>query len=917
MNDDRWRIIEDLFHRASAVRETARVAFLDEETSGDPLLRAEVESLLAADSRERDAVREAVAGSAESFRVAREEQATGRRVGDYALIRPLGHGGMGMVYLARRADEEFEKFVAIKFARRAFASGPLLRRFKTERRILARLEHPHISRLLDAGATEDGEPFVVMEYVEGEPLDRFCEQRNLTTEQRLRMFIQVCEAVQYAHRNLVVHRDLKPANILVTAGGEPKLLDFGIAKLLEDDEADTGEETSHTARLLTPEYASPEQLRGEAVTIATDVYSLGIVLNVLLTGARPREGAAEGLTGDLRTIVEKAIRPEPAARYATVQELADDIRRHGAGHPVLARPATLALRTRKFVRRNAGRVTAAVIALVALVAVTGFYTVRLTRERDAANVARVKAEQVSGFMVDLFQYVDPQASRGATITARELLDAAAKTLDTALADQPDVRATMLGNIGEVYVSIGLRSEARPLLRRAIELLVARGLGPDEELSVATLNLANASESESERDSLWALAAARADSAGAEARIVGVTARLRIADRLRAYDHNVEAEAMIRQALSQADSIDDRFQDLRSFAEFMLGLALGSQGRILEAEPVARSSYERRKRNLGADEPRTMQSLRLLAHLLYSAGKWEESADRSREFMTGMTQLYGADFAQVSFGAALAARPLRDLGRLAEAESLATLAIETRRRIDGERGFVLATALRVLARVHADQGRLSVAERVAREAVTVMRESVGETWSWNAGARADLADVLFERERYSDSEVFARELVVGDLDVYGDTSVHTAMHRVMLARALARMGRVTEADTLIARAIPILVEGLPEAHPRIAQASLIRAELLLAQGQPEAADSAARHALRVMTTLAPENAAWQAEARAPLGLSLVHTGQTAAGMAMLETALRDASAVRGPAHAATRYAVESIRMAREISREREQ
>jgi hypothetical protein len=231
-------------------------------------------------------------------------------------------------------------------------------------------------------------------------------------------------------------------------------------------------------------------------------------------------------------------------------------------------------------------------------------------------------------------------------------------------------------------------------------------------------------------------------------------------------------------------------------------------------------------------------------------------------------------------------------------------------------MVLATALRVLGRIHADQGQLSEAEAIARQAVTVTRESPGLDWSWNAGARADLAEVLFERERYGDSEALAREVVASDLEEYGDTSVHTAMHRVILARALVRMGRDVEADTLLGRAVPVLVERLPQAHPRIAQASLVRAGLLLAQGRPAAADSAARHALRVMKSLAPDNAAWHAEARVPLGLSLAQRGDTVAGLAMLEAASGDASAVRGPEHAVTRYAVESIGLVRGIIGNRE-
>jgi eukaryotic-like serine/threonine-protein kinase len=903
-----WQSIEELFHRAAELPEAEQAAFLERETAADAALRQEVASLLAADSRRDDAVRDAVAGSAESFRATYEQASVGRRVGDYALVRPLGHGGMGLVYLARRADAAFDKQVAIKFARHAFAAGPMLRRFYEERRILARLEHPLIARLLDAGATDDGEPFVVMEFVEGEKIDEYVSSRGSSVRERLGLFLQVCDAVQHAHRNLIVHRDIKPGNILVTPTGVPKLLDFGIAKLLSDDAPEPGEETSHTARLFTPEYASPEQRRGEPVTTATDVYSLGVLLNVLLTGARPHERAAPArpargdLSGELRTVVWKAMREEPAERYATVHDLSADVRRFLAGHPVLARPATLAHRVRKFVRRNALRVAAASAAVLAVIALTAFYTARLARERDAAQVARLKAERVSAFMVDLFQYVDPEASRGATITARELLDAAARQLDTALADQPDVRATMLYNIGDVYHKIGLTDEAMPLLRKAMALMEARGTPVDDELAGLTYRLAANTRDPAARESLFHLAALRGDTVGND---VSVNARLRLAAMLTDRDRPVEAETLIRAQLSRLDTMVDRWGDMRSFGEFLLAIAVYNAGQVAEAESLARSSYDRRKRELGPDEPRTLQSLRTLTNVVSTRGKLQELLTLTGELRVRLTQLFGPDHAEVHYAMTQEARALRELGRLAEAESLLTRTVEERRRLSGERGLVFATALRTLARTQADRGRFEQALVKARRAIDVMREAVGGAWSWVAAPSIDLVEILMSLERWDEAETLARTVIASDSATFEPGNVRTTIALTDLARILAHTGRAAVADSILDAIFPRLLTGLSGANPRIALAWIARAEVALALGDPAAADSAARRALAMREAIAPEYAAWHAEARGPLGLALVRQGRVEEGRAMLERAVADLRQVRGSRDGSTRFAERAL------------
>ena len=398
-----WQRVKDLFHQAALQAPEARAAFLDAACQGDAELRHEVESLLEARD-EAGAFLSVPVGVDAGLVGAETAVPEGRQIGRYRIQDLIAQGGMGTVYRAVRDDDAFRQTVALKLMRGGAASADAERRFRQERQILARLQHPHIATILDGGATDEGQPYLVMEYVEGRPITAYCDEQGLDARARLAMFTTVCAAVHYAHQNLVVHRDLKPANILVTADGSPKLLDFGIAKLLA---LGPGPGTAPTATLLpmmTPEYASPEQVRGGAVTTASDVYSLGVLLYELLTGRRPytlrtdsleeivrsvcetdpqppssvaRTHAATGegtrarpsaseLRGDLDTIVLKALRKEPARRYLSVLELGEDVRRHLDGRPVRARPDTLRYRAGKFVGRHRAAVGAAALVVLAL-----------------------------------------------------------------------------------------------------------------------------------------------------------------------------------------------------------------------------------------------------------------------------------------------------------------------------------------------------------------------------------------------------------------------------------------------------------------------------------------------------------------------------------------------------------------------
>jgi tetratricopeptide (TPR) repeat protein len=415
MQPSSWERTQKLFFEAADLPPKAQARFLDSACGDDDILRAELESLLAADRKNGEGVASAVESAAAQFfggdAPADSHDLAGRRLGPYRVVQEIGRGGMGAVYLATRDDDQYQKRVAIKVVKRGMDTAEVLGRFRHERQILANLEHPFIARLLDGGTTSDGLPFFVMEYVEGVPVDVFCRDRALSVKARLRLFLRICAAVAHAHRNLVVHRDLKPGNIFVTADGTPRLLDFGVAKLLTADSGHTAATATLLGFAFTPEYASPEQVRGLPVTTAADLYALGAILYELLTGVRAqplktttpleidrvvcerlpkRPGlVAPGLDPDLDHIVLMALRKEPERRYSSVDAMAEDIRRYLDGLPVLAREGSFRYRAGKFMRRHRASIVAAVVLAAVLIGGAASSAIQAHR----AALAQAAAEQ--------------------------------------------------------------------------------------------------------------------------------------------------------------------------------------------------------------------------------------------------------------------------------------------------------------------------------------------------------------------------------------------------------------------------------------------------------------------------------------------------------------------------------------------
>ncbi len=489
MNAERWQEINRIFDAAVEIPAEERPAFLRVICGDDESLRRDVEAMLAADadaqsfleeSPLRDSTTEAptMIGGGES---ARRTLDVGQTVGRYRLVREVGRGGMGAVYLAERADGAFSQQVAIKVIQHGTPTEFILNRFRRERQILANLRHPNIVRLLDGGATEGDAPYLVMEYVEGQPIDIYCVTRDLSLRDRLELFRKVCAAVQFAHQNLVVHRDLKPSNILVTEDGTPKLLDFGIAKLL-DPENPTSKTELTAMRAMTPEYASPEQISGEAITTASDVYSLAVVLYLLLTGRRPYKlktgrleelllaitqgeaappsaivdaARAKALRGDLDTILMTALRKEPQRRYASVEQFSEDLRRYLAGLPIQAQTDTFIYRTGKFIRRNKIGATAGALLALSILVGTG----ATAWQARVARAERIRAEKRFNDVRKLarsvmFDYQDAIASLPGAMPARKrLVTDALEYLDN-LARESESDADLQLELAEAYVKVG-------------------------------------------------------------------------------------------------------------------------------------------------------------------------------------------------------------------------------------------------------------------------------------------------------------------------------------------------------------------------------------------------------------------------------------------------------------------------------
>jgi serine/threonine-protein kinase len=805
---ERWQQIKVVLDGALEREGSERALFLGTACHGDDELRREVESLAATETEIGDFIEIPV------FRIRLEEVeplTVGQRLGAYRIVREIGRGGMGAVYLAERADREFEQQVAIKLVRRGMDTDEIVRRFRSERQILAHLDHPNIAKLFDGGTTEDGRPYFVMEHVGGRPIDEFCDDRKLPVRERLELFRQVCAAVHFAHQNLIVHRDLKPGNILVTADGVPKLLDFGIAKLL-DPSQELYALTRADLRPMTPEYASPEQVRGETVTTASDVYSLGALLYLLLTGHRPyrpalrdpqslakaicetdplppsnavsrveevtrpdgtvteltpesishvREGdmrlLRRRLAGDLDNIVLKAMQKDPQRRYTSVDELANDLGRHLQGLPVVARKDTIGYRARKFVGRHKVGVALGATGLLLILGFTLTVTVlwqRAVRERH-------RAQAVSSFLEDLFSIPNPSQSRGEAVTAREMLDRGVQKIDQGLETQPELRASLMETMGRVYRNLGLYAPARKLLEGALRL--NRHMLGQDDLLVAQ-NLQN---------------------------LAGV---------LHDMGKDSESEPLIREAVKiQRERGATRNVD---YAKGLtnLGEIVEAQGKFDQAEALFNESLAIKRKLPLVDEEDIATSLNSLGKLYATRGNLAAAEPRYREALAMRRRLAdGLPDPAVATSLSNLGSFLEDRGDLAGAEASYREALEMRRKLFHGPNPKVARALNNLGYVLQAEGRAIEAEAYYREALSIADTSLGSDHPDRAAYLRNLAVALATEGKAVEAETKAREALSVFRSKQPPMLWRTADAASVLGGCLVAQGRFQEAE-------PLLLEG---------------------------------------------------------------------------------------------------------------
>jgi non-specific serine/threonine protein kinase/serine/threonine-protein kinase len=789
--------------------------------------------------------------SASAASETRDGESSGRpeRIGRYRILDVLGQGGMGIVYLAEQS-EPIRRRVALKLVKLGMDSRQVIARFESERQALALMNHPHVAKVFDAGISEDGRPYFVMEHVSGLPITDYADRHRLTVRERLELVLQTCAALQHAHQKGIIHRDVKPSNVLVALEDERpsvKVIDFGVAKATSQRLTERTVHTRLGVLIGTPEYMSPEQAGLTALDVDTraDVYSLGVVLYELLVGALPfdprelRRAAglemlriirevepprptvrisslgdraeevarrrhtdvpslARRVRGELEWITLRAMEKDPARRYAAISELAADIERHLSDLPVLAGPPSVAYRTGKFVRRHRWAVAAlsvAAVGLAAFAATMAWQSARTARERDRANREAQTARQALEFLTGLFEVSNPSQARGSSITAREILDRGAGKLDSELGGEPRIRATLLLTIGRVYQSLGLYDAGESLIARALELR-RELLGEDDP------------------DTLTA-----ADHEGSV---------------LHAQGKLEESEAYFRRALEGRSRVlgpdhPDTISSLNNLA-----LLLQDAGKLPESEQLEREAVERWRRVRGDDDHDTLTAMHNLALVLGRQAKHEEAERYARQVVEGFRRILGNDHPDTLASLNNLAQLLKEVDRLDEAEALYHEALLGRRRVLGHDHPDTLLSIGNLSGIYMKRGDLESALRHEREALEGYRRVVGNDHPDTLRTVNNVAYILGSQGKLDDAEPFYREALEGRRRVLGPDHPSTLTSINNMGFLLREKGRFEESGRYYREALEGRRRVLGQDHPHTLQSLNNVGRILVLQGRAEEA-----------------------------------------------------------------------------------
>jgi len=836
MTSQSWDRVKDLFHQAMQLAPEDRAPFLDRACHSDDSLRAEVESFLAAEEGLRSSFMRSrqtaelganvsVSGRTDSVAALQPGQVFAER---FQIVHELGEGGMGQVWLAEQSSP-VRRRVALKLIKAGMYDEAVVQRFQAERQSLAIMDHPAIATVFDAGATPQGQPYFVMEYVDGLPITEYCDQKKLKIEDRLKLFIQVCEGVQHAHQKAIIHRDLKPANILVVeVDGQPvpRIIDFGLAKAITPQ---LGAETLFTrigSLVGTPGYMSPEQADPgiSDIDTRTDVYSLGVVLYVLLTGLQPidtkqwknqpldtllrklreeepptpstkvstdrdtsianaeargteRKQLVSLLRGDLDWITMKALEKDRTRRYGAPSELAGDLRRYLNHEPVEARPASAGYRLRKYTRRHRVAVVVAAGLLLLLAAFSVLQAVQLrrtTQERDRATRERDRATRITDFMTGMFKISDPSEARGNTITAREILDKSSKDIKTGLAKDPEVQAQMMEVMSRTYAGLGLYARAYDLAKGALDARRSL-LGPNDPKTLLSTGQ------------------------------VGVD--------LAYQGHYPEAEKMLRQALEGERRVLGDEDPLTLETADRLAVVRGSQGHYDEDEKLESEVIEIGTRRLGPENEQILRARTNRVAALWNLARYSEAEQEDRQLVALDRRALGPDAPGTLLAMGNLALILKSEGHFAEAEAQNREILAADQRVMGPEHPATANTMENLSSLLIEEGRLAEAEKLSREALAIRSRALGPEHPTTLVSKFNVSLVLFKEGHIGEAEKLQREAVATEIRLQGSEHPNSLEMQTYLAATLIAEGHYAEAEKLSRKTYEaeIRIHGLQHPH----------------------------------------------------------------------------------------------------------
>ncbi len=899
-----WQRTWELFHAALELPDDARAAFVEARCDGDAVLKSELDSLLAAHAAEQQLLDRAPLVAVEPLALA-----AGTVLGRYRILSEIGQGGMGRVYLVERSDGEYDKHGALKVLDPAYANDALIDSFLRERQILARLTHPRIARLLDGGRSAGGLPYLVMEYIDGVPIDRHCKAQALGFEATLELAIKVCDSVDFAHRHLIVHRDIKPNNVLVNGAGEPVLLDFGIARQLTAGDA---RERRGDASALTPAYASPEQLAGEVVGVATDVYSLGVLLYELLVGERPYEngrlqgrelaehlrklpspslkhagrrvGLPRRLPPELDWICARAMQPQAAQRYASVAALADDLRALLAHRPVLARGTSLTYALRKLLRRRWPWFAVA----AALLAISVLFVWQLDTERRrtadalvATRIERDRAERVVGFLSQLFREADTTQAGGRVVSARELLDRGRSQLEARTDLPAQGRVLLLNALAEVYRNMGVTHVALELLSDA----QARSSELDSSaLEARTLtNLGSVFELEGRHREARAALTRALDlqrASGDPAAIADAAEPLAIT--LQALGQKDAAGALFREVYAIRTASLPLDQGRRADAALRLGSWYWVAGQLDRAAQHYDEALQARRAEQPPDLPELARTIDAYGALKHAQGQFAQALSLYQEAVDLRRRVLGAQHRHTADSLSNLGACLFDAGQSAAAEAPLTEALAIYERVLPAGSPVLAKTLNNLALVRHRLHHRDEARALFERALAINRAALGPEHARVAGNLNNLGLVLEEQERLDDAAAAYEQAAKILESTLGAAHPQLAYSLTNLARVRFWQQRQREAVDLFERALAIRRESLAPQHPAQAETLAWYGYAQCRGGDPDAGIAMLERA-RTIAEAHGFDRSPAPEARAMLGACRLRQGD-ATGRAAIEAEL---------------------------------